>query len=124
MIESEPGSGTRSYAIAIGGELQADLYELSHPVLCDRLKQQPNSRPVFPERLVVPEASKLRNAMVWSRRIMTTEGHWVLFDRSDPESFPPPDVEVIVETESDQTFIATFIQKSTDFSLRYALWGN
>jgi hypothetical protein len=53
-----------------------------------------------------------------------TEENWILFDRSDAKSFPPPDAEVLVETESGQTFIAKFIQKSTDFSLRYALWGN
>jgi len=55
---------------------------------------------------------------------MATEEHWVLFDRSDPKTFPPPDAEVVVETESGQTFEARFIEKSTDFSLRYALWGN
>ena len=58
-----------------------------------------------------------------SHRISSKE-HWVRFDRSDPKSFPPPDVEVVVETERGQTFSARFIQKTTDFSLRYALWGN
>jgi hypothetical protein len=53
-----------------------------------------------------------------------TEEHWIRFDRSDSKSFPPPDAEVVVETESGQTFIAKFILKSTDFSLQYALWGN
>jgi hypothetical protein len=52
------------------------------------------------------------------------EEHWICFDRHDPTSFPPPDLDVIVETESGQTFPARFIQKKTDFSLRYALWGN
>jgi hypothetical protein len=52
------------------------------------------------------------------------EVHWIRFDRHDPTSFPPPDIDVIVETEHGQTFPARFIQKSTDFSLRYALWGN
>jgi hypothetical protein len=46
------------------------------------------------------------------------------FDRSDPRSFPPPEVDVLVETERGQTYPARFIQKSTDFSLQYALWGN
>jgi len=55
---------------------------------------------------------------------MTEEHNWVRFDRNDPGSFPPPDVEVVVETERGQTFTATFIPKSHDFSLRYALWGN
>ena len=53
-----------------------------------------------------------------------TEEHWVLFDRTDPETFPASDAEVVVETERGQTFSAKFIQKSIDFSLRYALWGN
>jgi hypothetical protein len=53
-----------------------------------------------------------------------SEDLWIRFDRSDPKSFPPADVDVIVETENGQTFPARFIQKSTDFSLRYALWGN
>jgi hypothetical protein len=52
------------------------------------------------------------------------EEHWVLFDRTDPKSFPAPDAEVVVETERGQSFSARFIQKSVDFSLRYALWGN
>jgi hypothetical protein len=53
-----------------------------------------------------------------------SEKHWVRFDRTDPDSFPAPDAEVVVETERGQTFSARFIQKSIDFSLRYALWGN
>jgi len=52
------------------------------------------------------------------------EEHWIRFDRSDPRSFPPPEVDVLVETERGQTYPARFIQKSTDFSLQYALWGN
>jgi hypothetical protein len=42
-----------------------------------------------------------------------TEEHWIRFDRSDHESFPPPAVEVVVETERGQTFPATFIQNGT-----------
>ena len=45
-----------------------------------------------------------------SHRI-SSKRHWVRFDRSDPRSFPPPDVEVVVETERGQTFSARFIQK-------------
>ncbi len=53
-----------------------------------------------------------------------TEHDWVSFDRSDPNTFPLPDTEVIVETGRGQIFAARFILKNTDFSLRYALWGN
>ncbi len=52
------------------------------------------------------------------------EEHWIRFDRNDPKSFPPQDVDVVVETERGQTYPARFVQKSTEFSLRYALWGN
>ena len=52
------------------------------------------------------------------------EEHWIRFDRNDPKSFPPSDVDLVVETERGQTYPAKFIQKSADFSLQYALWGN
>jgi hypothetical protein len=52
------------------------------------------------------------------------EERWIRFDRRDPTTFPPPDVDITVETERGQIFPARFIQKSTDFSLQYSLWGN
>jgi len=52
------------------------------------------------------------------------EEHWIPFDRSDPKSFPPSDVDVVVETERGQTYPARFIRETTDFSLQYSLWGN
>jgi hypothetical protein len=52
------------------------------------------------------------------------EQHWNRFDRDDPRSFPPPDVDLVVETERGQTYPARFVQESTEFSLRYSLWGN
>lgn len=54
---------------------------------------------------------------------MTTTG-WVNFDRTNPESFPSEDRDLIVQTARGQTFPARFIPKICDFSLKWSLWGN
>jgi len=53
-----------------------------------------------------------------------TDAQWIKFDRTDPKSFPSEGRDVVVETESRQTFPASFISRNCDFSLKWSLWGN
>lgn len=114
------------------GKVPPQLVELNEAKRCSAC-EFPFNPTEFPD---IPKAFREHVAMFHTPRPRSKEQdpesslrtsskeHWVRFDRGDPKSFPPPDVEVLVETECGQTFSARFIQKTTDFSLRYALWGN